>query len=168
MCRFKIIILTNQMVGSEFSINNMKAQIHRALHQQFQINAICNIFLAHIRSLSNTLVQLSMFKRHSLPEYCFWPFPSIYDLSCLLMAACNRIMCHVMKFESPSQMTSVVTRSQSSWLVQVGGINKSAPTVWCNQVSKDQNLWGCFQNLIESMPGRIKVILKAKRGQNRY
>lgn len=37
MCRFKIIILTNQMVGSEFSINNMKAQIHRALHQQFQM-----------------------------------------------------------------------------------------------------------------------------------
>lgn len=56
MCRFKIIILTNQMVGSEFSINNMKAQIHRALHEQFQINAICNIFLAHIRSLSNSLV----------------------------------------------------------------------------------------------------------------
>ncbi len=36
------------------------------------------IFLAHFGPLSTNLLS---FKRHSLPEYCCWPCPSLYDYS---------------------------------------------------------------------------------------
>ncbi len=47
-----------------------------------------DIFLAHFGSLSTNWAS---FKRHSLPEYCWWPCPSLYDYSvpifwCLLPA----------------------------------------------------------------------------------
>ncbi len=37
-----------------------------------------DIFLAHFGPLSTNWVS---FKRHSLPEYCCWPCPSLYDYS---------------------------------------------------------------------------------------
>ncbi len=66
-------------------------------------------------------------------------------------------------------MTSTVTRSQSNRAhLRCGGTrdshhgyaaDKSAATARCYHVNMDQNL---FQDLVESMPRRIKAVLKAK------
>ncbi len=41
-------------------------------------NGVGGIFLAHFGPLSTNWVS---YKRHSLPEYCCWPCPSLYDYS---------------------------------------------------------------------------------------
>ncbi len=41
-------------------------------------NCVRDIFLAHFGPLSTNWAS---FKRHSLPEYCSWPCPSLYDYS---------------------------------------------------------------------------------------
>ncbi len=51
-------------------------------------DGVGDIFLAHFGPLSTNW---ALFKRHSLPEYCCWPCPSLYDYSvpifwCLLPA----------------------------------------------------------------------------------
>ncbi len=104
------------------------------------------------------------FKRHSLPEYCFWPCPSVYDYSVPSSdATSSRIMHHVTKLRLVSwtwqwvhftQMASTVTRSQSNRApLGCGGTgdshhgcaaDKSTETVWCYHVNMDQNLWGMF------------------------
>ncbi len=71
-----------------------------------------------------------------------------------------------------TQMASTVTRSQSNRAaLGCGGTrdshhgcadDKSTETVWCYHVNMDQNL------LIESMPRRIKTVLKAKVGPTRH
>ncbi len=71
-----------------------------------------------------------------------------------------------------TQMTSTVTRSQSNRApLGCGGTrdshhgcadDKSAATVWRYHDNMDQNLWGMFQHLVESMPRRIKAVLKTK------
>ncbi len=72
-----------------------------------------------------------------------------------------------------TQMASTVTRSQSNRApLGCGGetgdslhgcaADKSAETAWCYHVNMDKNLWGMFPNLVESMPRRIKAVLKAK------
>jgi len=44
-------------------------------------------------------------------------------------------------------------RDSISWIIQ---------SVWAN-ISKE-----CFQHLVESMPRRIKAVLKVKEGQTQY
>ncbi len=61
-----------QMVGSEFDVKNMKAW------WWWWCNAVGDIFLAHFGPLSTNWAS---FKHHSLPEYCCWPCPSLYDYS---------------------------------------------------------------------------------------
>ncbi len=71
-----------------------------------------------------------------------------------------------------TQMASTVTRSQSNRAaLGCGGTrdshhgcadDKSTETVWCYHVNMDQNL------LIESMPRRIKTVLKTKVGPTRH
>jgi len=76
-------------------------------------------------------------------------------------------------------MTPTVTRSQPNrvylgcggmgalWNVIVHPTNlhqlqDAIPSIWVN-ISKE-----CFQRLVESMPQRIKAVLKAKGGQTQY
>ncbi len=96
----------------------------------------------------------------------------------LLMATSSRIMHHVTKLKSSQtgflnmtmsslySIASTVTRSQSNRApLGCGGTgdshhgwaaDKSAPNAWC------------YQHLVESMPRRIKVVLKAKWGPTQY
>ncbi len=77
-----------------------------------------------------------------------------------------------------TQMASTVTRSQSNRApVGCGGTgdshqgsadDKSAATAWCNHVNMDKISEECFQHLVQSMPRRIKAVLKAKGGPTQY
>ncbi len=70
-----------QIVESEFGVKNMKAWIHPTLSQLVQaggVNGVGDIFLAHFGPLSTNWAS---FKLHSLPEYCCWPCPFLYDYS---------------------------------------------------------------------------------------
>ncbi len=64
-----------------FGLNNIKEWIHPALYQWLRLmevvvcNGVGDIFLAHFGT------NWASFKRQSLPEYCFWPCPSLYDYS---------------------------------------------------------------------------------------
>ncbi len=70
-----------------------------------------------------------------------------------------------------TQMASTVPRSQfnraplgcgrTGDLYHGCAADKSAATAWCYHVNMDQNLWGMFQHLVESMPRRINEVLKA-------
>ncbi len=59
----------------------MKALIHPAWSQRFRLVVVWDIFLTHFGPLSTNW---ALFKRHSLPEYCCWPCPSLYDYSHIL------------------------------------------------------------------------------------
>ncbi len=71
-----------QMIESEFGVKNMKAWfILPCLYGSgwcWWCNGVRDIFLAHFGSLSTNSAS---FKHHSLPEYCCWPCPSLYDYS---------------------------------------------------------------------------------------
>ncbi len=121
-----------------------------------------DIFLAHFEPLSTNWAS---FKRHSLPEYSFWPCPSLYDYSVPIF------WCYFQQDNAPSQssnhlrlvswtwqwvhftqMASTVTRSQFSRAhLGCGGTgdshhgcaaDKSTATAWCYHVNMNQNLWG--------------------------
>jgi len=75
-------LLYIQMVGSVFGIKNMKAWIHLCQWIHLNIsgwwwwcNGVGDIYLAHFGT------NWASFKHHSLPEYCCWPCPSLYDYS---------------------------------------------------------------------------------------
>ncbi len=56
------------------------------------------IFLVHFGPLS---INWASFKHHSLPEYCYWPCPSLYDYSVsIFWCTSSRIMHHVTKLKS--------------------------------------------------------------------
>ncbi len=86
-------LLQHSDVGSEFDVKIMKAWIHSALSQRFRwwwCNGVGDTFLAHFGPLSTNW---TLFKRHSLPEYCCWPCPSLYDYSVLIFwCTSSRIM----------------------------------------------------------------------------
>ncbi len=82
-------------------------------------------FLAYFGPLSTNW---ALFKRHSLPEYCFWPCPSLYDYSvpifwwllpagkCTMPQSWNhlRLVSWTWRWVHYTQMASTVTRSQSN------------------------------------------------------
>ncbi len=108
------------------------------------------------------------FKRHSPPEYCCWPCPSLYDYSvpifwwllpagyCTISQSSNhlRLVSWTWQWVHLTQMASTVTRSQSNRApLGCGGkrdshhgcaANKSAATASCYHVNMDHNLWGMF------------------------
>ncbi len=124
-------------------------------------NGVGDIFLAHFGPLSTNW---ALFKHHSLPEYCCWPCPSLYDYSVPIFF--SRIMHHVTSSNQLrlvswtwqwvhfTQMASTVTISQSNRAhLGCGGMgdlyhgcaaDKSASTAWCYHVNMNQNLWGMF------------------------
>ncbi len=75
-------LLQHSDVGSEFGVKNMKAWIILPCLNGSDCWWWCNgggdIFLAHFGSFSTNW---ALFRRHSLPEYCCWPCPSLYDCS---------------------------------------------------------------------------------------
>ncbi len=75
-------LLQHSDVGSEFGVKNMKAWIIlpclNGSGWWWWCNGVGDIFLAHFGSLSTNWAS---FKCHSLPEYCCWPCPSLYDYS---------------------------------------------------------------------------------------
>ncbi len=68
------------MIRSEFGVKTWKhGSILPCLNGSgWWYNGVGGIFLAHFEPLSTNWVS---FKRHSLPEYCCWPCPSLYDYS---------------------------------------------------------------------------------------
>ncbi len=74
-------LLQHSDVGSEFGVKNMKAWIILPCLNgsgRWWCNDVGDIFVAHFGHLS---INWASFKRHSLPEYCCWPCPSLYNYS---------------------------------------------------------------------------------------
>ncbi len=140
-------------------------------------NGVGGIFLAHFGSFSTNWAS---FKLHSLPEYCFWPSPSLYDYSAPSSddyfqqdnAPCHKdqiisdwFLEHHNEFtllkwppQSPDlnpieHLWDVVEREILIMDVQTTNLQQlrdAIMTIWTN-ISEQ-----CFQHLVESMPRRIK------------
>ncbi len=144
-----------------------------------------NIFLAHFGPLST---YWASFKRHSLPEYCCWPCPSLYDYSAPIF------WCYFQQYNAPCHKAQII----SDWFLEHD--NEFTLLKWPPQspdLNPIEHLWDvvereirimdvqttnlqqqrdavmsiwtkiseeCFQHLVESMPRRIKAALKAKEG----
>ncbi len=141
------------------------------------------ILLAHFGPLSTNW---TLFKCHSLPEYCCWPCPSLW-LHCthLLMANSSRIMQHVTKaqiisdwfLEHDNEFTSLKWPPQSPdhnpiehiWDVVEQDVHIMDVQLTNLQQLRDatMSIWTkifdeCFQHLVESITQIIKAFLKAK------
>ncbi len=95
-------LLQHSDVASEFGIKNMKAWIILPCLNGsgwcWWCNGVGDIFLAHFGPFSTNW---ALFKRHSLPEHCCWPCPSLYDYSVpIFWCTSSRIMHHVTKLKS--------------------------------------------------------------------
>ncbi len=143
-----------------------------------------DILLAHFGPLSTNWAS---FKRHSLPEYCCWPCPSLYDYSVPSSdgyfqkdnAPCHKpqlisdwFLEHDNEFtllkwspQSPDlnpieHLCDVVEREIC--IMDVKQLRDAIMTIW-TKISEE-----CFQHLVEAMPRRIQAVLKAKLGPIRY
>ncbi len=129
-----------------------------------------------------------LFNHHSLPEYCYWPCPSLYDYSVHIFwcyfqqdnAPCHKAQIisdwfleHDNEFtllkwppQSPDlnpieHLWDVVEREIRIMDVQPTNLQQlrdAIMSIW-TKISEE-----CFRNLVESMPRRIKAVLKAKMG----
>ncbi len=148
-----------------------------------------DIFLAHFGPFSTNWAS---FKRHSLPEYCCWPCPSLYDYSvpvfwCYFQQ--DNAPCHKAQIisdwflEHDNEFTLLKWPPQSPDLnpiehlwdvvereIHIMDVQPSNLQQLCDDI---MSIWTkiseeCFQHLVESMPRRIKAVLKAKWGPTRY
>ncbi len=140
-------------------------------------------FLAHFGPLSTNW---ALFKPHSLPEYCCWPCPSLYDYSVTIFwcyfqqdnAPCHKAQIisdwfleHDNEFtllkcspQSPDlnpieHLWDVVEREIHIMDVQPTNLQKlrdAIISIW-TKISEE-----CFQHLVESMSQIIEAVLKAK------
>ncbi len=152
-------------------------------------NDVGDIFLAHFGPLSTSWAS---FKHHSLPEYCCWPCPSLYYYSepifwCYFQQ--DNAPCHKAQIisdwflEHDNEFTLLKWPPQSPdlnpiehlwdvvereiWIMDVQPTNlqqlrDAIMSIW-TKISEE-----CFQHLVQSMPRRIKAVLKAKGGPTRY
>ncbi len=124
--------------------------------------------------------------RHSLPEYCCWPCPSLYDMtSSEGYFQQNNAPCHKAQIisdwflEHDNEFTLLKCPPQSPDLNPIEHIWDVVEREICIMDVQPTNLqqlrdaimsiWTkiseeCFQHLAESMPRRIKTVLKAKGG----
>jgi len=149
-----------QMVGSEFGVINMKAWILlpciNGLGWCWWCNGVSDIFLSHFGPLSTNW---ALFKLHSLPEYCCWPCPSIYDHSVPssdeyfqqdnMSQISNWFLEHdgeftILKWPPQSPDLNPLDHFCLWWNGRFASAVKSAATVWCYHINMDQNLWGMF------------------------
>ncbi len=182
-----------QMVESEFDVKNMKAwSILPCLNGSDcwwgWCNGVGGIFLAHFGPLRTNWVS---FKRHSLPEYCCWPCPSfmttVYHL--LMYFQQDNAPCHKAQIisdwflEHDNEFTLLKWSPQSpdlnpiehlwdvvKWQIHIMDVQPTNLQQLCDAI---MSIWTkiseeCFQHLVESMPWRIKAVLKAKGGPTRY
>ncbi len=176
-----------QMVGWELGVKNMKAWIILTCLNSSGCrwcNGLGDIFLAHFGPLSTNWAS---FKRHSLLEYCCWPCPSLYDYSVHIFwcyfqqdnAPCHKAQIisdwfleHDNEFtllkwppQSPDLNPIEVEREIRIMDVQLTNLQKlcdAIMSIW-TKISEE-----CFQQLVESMPRRIKAVLKTKMGPTQY
>ncbi len=144
---------------------------------------VWGVFLAHFGSLSTNWAS---FKRHSLPEYCCWPCPSLYDYmypSSDGYFEQDNVPCHKAQIisdwflEQDNEFTLLKWPPQSPdlnpivhfWDVVEREIHITDVQPTNLQQLRDaiMSIWTkiseeCFQHLVESMPRRIKAVLKAK------
>jgi len=173
-----------QMEGSEFGVKTWKhGSILPCLNGSgwWWCNCVGDIFLAHFGHLSTNWAS---FKHHSLPEYCCWPCPSLYDYSIPIFwcyfqqdnAPCHKAQIisdwfleHDNEFtllkwprQSPDlnpieHLWDVVEREIRFMDVQPTNLQKlrdAIMSMW-TKISEE-----CFQHLVESMHRRIKAVLK--------
>ncbi len=182
-----------QMVGSEFGIKNIKAWIILPCLSGsgwwWWCNGVRDIFLAHFGPLSTNWAS---FKRHSQPEYCCWPCPSLYDYSVSIFwlyfqqdnAPCHKAQIISDWFlEQDNEFTLLKWPPQSPDLnpiehlwdvdereIRIMDVQPTNLQQLCDAI---RSIWTkiseeCFQHLVESMPRRIKAVLKAKGGPTRH
>ncbi len=173
-----------QMVGSEFGIKNMPTCLNGS-GWWWWCNGVGYIFLAHFGPLSTNWAS---FKGHSLPEYCCWPCPSLYDYSVPIFWCFQQDNAPWHKAQSISdwfpehdnEFTLLKWPPQSPdlnpiehlWDVvkQEIHIMDVQPTNLQQLCDAIMTIWTkisdeCFQHLVESMPRSIKLVLK---GPTRY
>ncbi len=152
-------------------------------------NGVGDIFLAHFGSLCTNWASI---KHHSLPEYCCWPCPSLYDYSVTSSYGYfqqDNAPCHKAQIisdcflEHDNEFTLLKWPPQSpdlnpiehlwdevEWEIRIMDVqpanlqklHNAIISIW-TKISEE-----CFQNLVESMPRRIKAVLKAKGGPTQY
>ncbi len=146
-------------------------------------NGVGDIFLAHFGPLSTNW---ALFKCHRLSEYCCWPCPpfmtTVYLYSCDYLCHKSQIISDWF-LEPDNEFTLLKWPPQSPDLNQIEHIWDVVEREICIMDVQPTNLqqlrdvimsiWTkiseeCSQQLVESMPRRIKVILKAKGGPTRY
>ncbi len=130
------------------------------------------------------------FKRHSLPEYCCWPCPSLYYYSVPSSdgyfqqdnAPCHKVQIISDWFlEHDNEFTLLKWPPQSPDLIEhlwdvmereihIMDVQPTNLQQLCDAI---MSIWTriseeCFQHLVESMPRIIKAVLKAKGDPTRY
>ncbi len=152
-------------------------------------NGMGNIFFIHFGPL---ITNWGIATHHSLPEYCCWPCPSLYDYSvpifwCYFQQ--DNVPCHKAQIFSDwflghdNEFTLLKWPPQSpdlnpiehlwdveEWEIRIMDVQLTNLQQLCDVI---MSIWTkiseeCFQHLVESMPQRIKAVLKAKGGPTRY
>ncbi len=172
-------IFTHKHVYREWS-EKEKISSERISGWWWWCNGVGDIFLAHFGPLNTNWVS---FKSHSLPEYCCWPCPSFYDkqqdsapchkaqiISDWFLEHDNELSLLKWPPLSPDlnpieHLWDVVEREIRIMDVQPTNLQQlrdAIMSIW-TKISEE-----CFQHLVESMPWRMKAVLKTKAGPTRY
>ncbi len=177
-----------QMVGSEFGVKNMKAWIHPALSQWFRLVVVWGIFSWHIlgplgpiEHHLNTTTYQSIVADHVHPfmttvysssDGCFQqdnaPCHKAQIISNWFLEHDNEFTLLKWPPQSPDlnpieHLWDVVEREICIMDVQPTNLEQlhdAIMSIW-TKISEE-----CFQHLVESMPRRMKAVLKAKGGPN--